>query len=163
MVFIDTDVLSIFAKIQQLPLLFTVLNEDPLNISAAVENELQTGVAKGFDFAQDIMAFHSQGRIATYHPIAVDQRFMAALPWTLGSGERESMAICKRLSAIFVGNERRVKHHCLGNGIDCVNLTEILRALWELGILMQADVRKVITEIETKDNLKFRTTDPIFK
>jgi len=25
------------------------------------------------------------------------------------------------------------------------------------------DVRKVIAEIETKDNLKFRTTDPIFK
>ena len=80
-----------------------------------------------------------------------------------GSGERQSMAICKRLSAIFVSNERRVKHHCLGNGIDCVNLIEILRALWEHGILMQADVRKVITEIETKDNLKFRTTDPIFK
>ena len=71
--FIDTDVLSIFSKIQQLPLLFTVFN------------------------------------------------------------------------------------------IDCVNLTEILRTLWEREILMQPDVRKVITEIETKDNLKFRTTDPIFK
>ena len=163
MAFIDTDVLSIFSKIQQLPLLFTVFNQDSLNISAAVENELKTGIAKGFDFAQHIMALHSQGRIVTYHPTAVDQRFMATLPWTLGAGERESMAICKRLSAIFVSNERRVKHHCLGNGIDCVNLTEILRALWVHGILMQADVRKVITEIETKDNLKFRTTDPIFK
>ena len=49
------------------------------------------------------------------------------------------------------------------NGVDCVNLAEILRALWELGILLQADVRDVITEIRTKDNLKFRTTDSIFK
>lgn len=163
MVFIDTDVLSIFAKIQRLPLLFSVFNEDPLNISAAVENELQVGVAKGFDFAQDIMVLHSQGRIATYHPMAVDHPFMATLPWTLGSGERESMAICKRLSAIFVSNERRVKHHCRENGIDCVNLAEILRTLWELGILPQADVRNIITEIRTKDNLKFRTTDSIFK
>ena len=163
MVFIDTDVLSIFAKIQRLPLLFSVFNEDPLNISAAVENELQVGVAKGFDFAQDIMVLHSQGRIATYHPTAVDHQFMATLSWTLGSGERESMAICKRLSAIFVSNERRVKHHCRENGIDCVNLAEILRALWELGILPQADVRNIITEIRTKDNLKFRTTDSIFK
>ena len=162
-VFIDTDVLSIFAKIQRLSLLFTVFNEDSLNISAAVENELQTGIAKGFDFAQHIMALHSQGRIITYHPTAVDQQFTEALPWTLGSGERESMAICKRLSAIFVSNERRVKHHCRENRIDCVNLSEILRASWERGILMQPDVRKVITEIETKDNLKFRTTDPIFK
>ena len=42
-------------------------------------------------------------------------------------------------------------------------LAEILRALWELGILPQADVRNIITEIRTKDNLKFRTTDSIFK
>ena len=162
-VFVDTDVLSIFAKIQRLPLLFTVFNEDHLNISTAVENELQTGIAKGFGFAQDVIALHSQGQIVTYHPTAVDQRLTATLPQTLGSGERESMAICKRLNAIFVSNERRVKHHCRENGIDCVNLSEILRTLWKRGILMQADVRKVITEIETKDNLKFRTTDPIFK
>ena len=37
MVFIDTDVLSIFAKIQRLPLLFTIFCENLLNISAAVE------------------------------------------------------------------------------------------------------------------------------
>ena len=73
------------------------------------------------------------------------------------------MAICKRLSAIFVSNERRVKHHCRENGVDCVNLAEILRALWELEILLQTDVRNIITEIRTKDNLKFRTTDSIFK
>ena len=97
-------------------------------------------------------------------------------------------------------------HHCNTNHILCINLTQILRALWELKILTQTDVRKVIipilinkiplgrfyeilthpmlnvrgamncykrvfvnenllfrTEIETKDNLKFRTTEPIFK
>ena len=163
MVFIDTDVLSIFAKIQRLPLLFTIFCENLLNISAAVEIELRTGVAKGFNFAQDIMALHSQGRIRTYHPTAVDQQFMATMSPSLGSGERESIAICKRLNSIFVSNERRVKHHCRENGVDCVNLADILRTLWELGILMQADVRKIIAEIEGKDNLKFRATDTIFK
>lgn len=105
MVFIDTDVLSIFAKIQRLLLLFAILNEDRLNISAAVEIELQTGVAKGFGFTQDIVALHSQGRIGTYHPTATDQQFMVTLARTLDSGERESIAICKRLNAIFVSNE----------------------------------------------------------
>ena len=162
MVFIDTDVLSIFARVQRLRLLFTVFNEELLNISSAVEIELQTGAAKGFDFVQNIMALRTQGRIVTYQPTDADQRFMTTLPWTLGSGERESMAICKRLCAIFVSNERRVKHHCLRNKIDCVNLAETLRALWELGILTQADVRNVIVEIATKDNLRFRSTDPIF-
>lgn len=163
MVFIDTDVLSIFAKIQRLPLLFTVFGENLLNVSAAVEIELHTGVAKGFSFTRDIMELLSQGRIRTYQPTAVDQQFMATMSPSLGLGERESIAICKRLNSIFVSNERRVKHHCRENGVDCINLAEILRTLWELGILIQADVRNMIAEIEAKDNLKFRAADTIFK
>lgn len=163
MVFIDTDILSVFAKIQRLPLLFSVFNQAPLNIAPAVENEIKTGISKGFQFSQDIMALHSQGRIQTRHPTVADQSFLATLTQTLGAGERESMAICKRLIATLASNERRVMHHCRANGIHCINLAEILRALWELRILTQADVRRVITEIEAKDNLKFRTTDPIFK
>ena len=34
---------------------------------------------------------------------------------------------------------------------------------WELQILTQTEVRKVITEIEAEDQLKFRSVDPIFK
>ena len=36
------------------------------------------------------------------------------------------------------------------NGIRCINLADILRALWELKILTQTDVKQIITEIETK-------------
>ena len=163
MVFVDTDVLSTFAKIQRLPLLFTIFNENLLNISAGVEIEIRIGVANGFNFSRDIMTLHSQGRIRTHHPTALDQHSMATMPPSLGLGERESIAICKRLNSIFVSNERRVKHHCREYGVDCVNLEDILRTLWELGILMQAEVRTIIAEIEAKNNLRFRTTDPIFK
>ena len=163
MIFVDTDVLSVFAKIQHLELLFDVFNQDSLNIAAAVEDEIRVGISKGFYFPLDIIALGKQKRICTHHPTIVDQAFMGSLPQTLGAGERESMAICKRLTAIFVSNERRVKHHCGENRIDCVNLAEILRALWELKILTQDDVRELIKEIEIKDHLKFRTIDPIFK
>ncbi len=162
MVFIDTDLLSIFSKIQRLPLLFAVFDQDVLNIAAAVENEIKAGVAKGFTFANSIMELHTQGQIQTYHPISADYEFMGSLPDTLGVGERESMAICKRLSSLFASNERRVMHHCKANGIHCINLDEILRAFWELKILSVSDVRKVVTEIETKDSLKFRSTAAIF-
>ena len=163
MVFVDTDILSIFAKIQRLPLLFTVFNQETLHISNAVANEVEMGVLKGFNFAQDITALLTQERIQTHHSTSVDEAFMMSLPQTLAAGERESMAICKRLAAIFVSNERRVKHHCQTHSICCVNLAEILRSLWGLEILTQVDVREIITEIETKDSLTFRTTDPIFQ
>jgi len=133
-----------------------------LNIAAAVEKEIKVGVSKGFPFANAIMELHTQGRLQTYHPLSVDEKFMGSLSDTLGVGERESMAICKRLTALFVSNERRVMHHCQANGIHCTNLDEILRALWALKILPVSGVRKVVAEIETKDSLKFRSTTAIF-
>ena len=163
MVFVDTDILSIFAKIQRLRLLFTVFNQETLHIANAVANEIEMGTLKGFHFAQNLTALLTQERIQTHHPTPTDEAFMTSLPQTLATGERESMAICKRLDAIFASNERRVKHYCQANGIRCINLAEILRGLWELEILTQSDVKEIITEIEVKDSLKFRTTDPIFK
>ena len=163
MVFIDTDILSIFSKIQRLSLLFAVFQQDILNIATAVENEIAVGVSKGFPFANALMELQTQKRLQTHHPTTADEEFMLSLPDTLGAGERESMAICKRLTALFVSNERRVMYHCQANGIRCTNLDEILRALWELKILTESDVRQVITEIETKDSLKFRSTATIFE
>ena len=163
MVFVDTDVLSIFAKIERLPLLFAVFDQETLNIAEAVENEVKRGVSKGFSFSNDIIALQTQGKIRTYYTTSADQEFMNSLPQTLGAGESESMALCKRFAAIFASNERRVMHYCKTNRIDCINLVRILRALWELQILFQTDVRKVITEIEIADRLKFRSIDLIFK
>ena len=163
MVFIDTDILSIFSKIQRLSLLFAVFQQDILNIATAVENEIAVGVSKGFPFANALMELQTQKRLQTHHPTTADEEFMLPLPDTLGAGERESMAICKRLTALFVSNERRVMYHCQANGIRCTNLDKILRALWELKILTESDVRQVITEIETKDSLKFRSTATIFE
>lgn len=159
----DTDVLSSFAKIERLPLLFAVFDQDTLNIAAAVENEVKTGISKGFHFSNDIIILQTQGQIRTYHTSPVDQEFMSSLPQTLEAGERESMALCKRFAATLVSNERRVMHHCQMNGIHCINLAGILRLLWELKILTQTEVQKIITDIERADRLKFRTTDTIFK
>lgn len=163
MVFIDTDILSIFAKIQRLPLLFAVFDQDVLNITAAVESEITIGISKGFHFTNALMELREQRLLQTHHPITTDEKFMLSLPSTLGAGERESMAICKRLTALFASNERRVMHHCQANGIRCINLDEILRAFWELNILTETDVKQIITEIETKDSLKFRSTATMFE
>ena len=163
MIFVDTDVLSIFAKIERLPLLFAVFDQETLNIAEAVENEVKRGVSKGFSFSDDIIALQTQGQIRTYYTTLADQAFMSSLPQTLDAGESESMALCKRFTATFASNERRVMHHCQTNGIHCIDLVDILRLLWELQILTQTDVRQVITEIETEDQFKFRSIDPIFK
>lgn len=118
MVFVDTDVLSIFAKIQRLPLLFQVFNQESLNIARAVQNEIRRGILKGFQFSRDIMELHTQGLIQTHAPNATDLAFMRSLHASLEAGESESMALCKRFNATFASNERRVMHHCRTNEIS---------------------------------------------
>ena len=86
MVFVDTDVLSIFAKIERLTLLFAVFDQETLNIADAVESEVKIGVSKGFHFSDDIITLQTQGRIRTYHPTSVDREFMSSLPQTLDGG-----------------------------------------------------------------------------
>ena len=54
-------------------------------------------------------------------------------------------------------------HHCQAKGISCIDLARILRDLWELEILTQTDVRGLMREIETADQLKFRTPNEIFR
>ena len=129
----------------------------------AVEIEIRIGVANHSTSHGTSWSCTHRGESGHVNPTALDRQSMATMPPSLGLGERESIAICKRLNSIFVSNERRVKHHCRDYGVDCVNLVEILRALWELGILKQADVRNIIAEIEARDNLKFRAPDTIFK
>ena len=84
MVFIDTDILSIFAKIQRLPLLFAVFDQDVLNIATAVENEITIGVSKKFPFANALVELQAKGQLQTHHPVTVDEEFMLSLPHTLG-------------------------------------------------------------------------------
>lgn len=163
MVFVDTDMLSIFGKVQRLPLLFAVFETDVLHIAAAVEKEVKSGVSKGFPFSRDIMALQAQGSIQTHSPNAADQGVMSILPNSLKAGESESMALCQRLNATFASNERRVMHHCQAHGIRCLNLEDMLRMLWEFEVLTQSDVRHLMNEIETADRLHFRAPNEVFQ
>lgn len=81
MVFVDTDVLSIFAKIQRLSLLFAVFHQDQLNIATAVENEIKIANSKEFHFAQDIIALITQGQIRTHRTTSADQNKSLCVPY----------------------------------------------------------------------------------
>ena len=73
MVFIDTDILSIFAKIQRLPLLFAVFDQDVLNIAAAVENEVVMGFSKGFPFADALVELQLR---LSQHPLTASNSIL---------------------------------------------------------------------------------------
>jgi predicted nucleic acid-binding protein len=55
MIVADTNILSTFARIQRIDLLFAVAETDSLHLAPAVVKELKVGVQKGLVFLKSIL------------------------------------------------------------------------------------------------------------
>lgn len=55
MIVVDTNIISTFARIQRIELLFVVAETDSVHLTPAVAKELKVGLQKGLDFLQAIM------------------------------------------------------------------------------------------------------------
>lgn len=159
---IDTDVLSTFAKVDRLDLLFKVFNRPELIVSEGVWREVKRGEERGFAFTQAILKLVEEGKLRILCIESEDLPFGMGLPTSLSLGELDSMCLCKRLGLPLISNERRVKHHCEQNGILCINLNAILRSLWRLGIINKDQVKALMKEMEDKDRMTFKAVDEIF-
>ncbi len=163
MILVDTNILSTFAKIDRLELLFKVFRQKRLCISPNVFQELKDARDKRYDFVEpifDLLQYHKLKLL----PLEEDEyMLMLQLPKYLGKGELDSIAICTRRNYSLLSNERKVIKFCEENGIDHFDLNGILNALWMFDIVSKEEVVLIIKEMEEKDNLKIVSKDEIFK
>lgn len=153
MIVADTNLLSTFARIHRLELLFTVAETDALHLPPAVIKELKIGLNKGLDFLRPIIDGLA-GR-AGFHSIALtpDERSAAdRLPGSLNAGERESIAVCSmRADSKLLTNDKRAHNYCRDNRIASLDLKLILRRLWQAGHCTKEEVRVLMDEIEKSE------------
>lgn len=164
MILIDTDVISALAKVGGLPLLFTLFRRSNFSITPGVLAELTHSLAMGRQYAETVFGFIGNGRIQVISLTSAEITFRDSLPDTLGAGERESIAVAKERQGTVISNESRVAHYCHQLTISCVRLPDILRALWEEGVVSRQDVQTMIEDLQVKDRMQFKreTLDAIF-
>ncbi|MCK4736794.1 MAG: hypothetical protein KAT65_30345 [Methanophagales archaeon] len=163
MILVDTNILSTFAKIGKLELLFGVFSQKTLYLSPNVFQELKDAKDKWYDFVEHIFKL-LQSRKLKLLPLEEDEyMLMLQLPKYFGKGELDSIAICMKRNYILLSNERKVIKFCEENGIDHFNLNGILKALWMFDIVPKEKVVLIIKEMEEKDNLKIVSKEEIFK
>ena len=86
------------------------------------------------------------------------------LPASLGAGEAESIAVClNRPGTQLLTNDKRARNYCRERSIACLDIPEILRALWVRQVLSKTQVRDLLRQIETEEGLVIRNKDEIFK
>lgn len=153
MILLDTNILSTFAKIQRLDLLFKVFDTEKLYISPNVLEELEKAKEKNYKHADKIFELIQKEKIEIKTPTKKDLLNATELPKSFGPGETDSIAMCANNNWTFVTNEKIVNNYCKKKNIKSINLNHILRALWKLNILTKKEVKNLIKKIEEKDNL----------
>lgn len=155
MILADTDILSALAKVGRLPLLFSLFRVTRLQIVPGVFKEVAHGVALGRSYATDILSLIATAQIEVIALTQEETRFRETLPSSLGTGERESIAVARERKGTLLANESRVAHYCRQYQIPCIRLLDILRALWTEGISSKDEVQLLVADLQTKDKMQF--------
>ena len=157
MILSDTDILSAFAKIDRLEMLFALLKIVELDIASGVFHEIEESFRQGRPYAIKIFELLADDRVRIVYLTPDEKIFCESLPISLGRGERESISIARERGAILLANESRVAHWCKQYKVPCIRLADILRGLWTEGVLTKAEVQVILTELQVKDQMQFKT------
>ena len=163
MILCDTNILSTFAKTNQLTLLLQLFARDKMGVVPAVYEELQEGIRRGYVALEAAIAHIQQGSMAILTPNAQEIFEKDALSRSFDAGERETMAVAKSRGYTILMNETHVGNWCKRIGIEYWDLPQILRALWRTNLLTKEQVRALIEQIEMRDRVVFKNQASVFE
>lgn len=163
MILVDNNILSTFARVGQFELLFQLFPKDNLSIPPAVYDEMMDAIRLGCSFLESILET-TQNRRLQIVPLTPDEvTAKQNLSLSFGAGDAECIIICQRRGDTLLTNDRRVRNFCIAEGIEVFDLPQLLRALWENGILSKRRVRRLADEMEVAENMVIKNKDAIFK
>jgi predicted nucleic acid-binding protein len=91
---LDTSIISTFALIGAMDLLYALFSNDDLGVTPAVYTELVVGTREGWQFLQAAVEQVESGRLKLFVLTAEEFMQRLRLPTSLGSGEAESIVLC---------------------------------------------------------------------
>jgi len=164
MILADTDILSAFAKVGRLDLLFELLRAAELHITPAVLSEIEHSYNQKHSHAESLLSLTEKGQISVLELASTEKLVKNALPDTLGEAERELIAVASKRKYIVLSNESRVAHYCREYGVSCLRVPDLLRAFWIEGFMSVEEVHSLVNELRMKDRMMFKaaTLDAIF-
>jgi predicted nucleic acid-binding protein len=163
MIVCDTNILSTFARVGVLKLLFKLFPKHEFVIPKAVYEEIMEAVRYGATFLYSVLALVDSGQIRLLSLTPEEERDKSTLPQSFGPGELEGVVICARRRSIFLTNDKRVRNYCQEHRIEVYDLVLLLRTLWRKGAVSRKKVQKIVSDIERLEKIVFKNKSDIFK
>jgi hypothetical protein len=167
MILHDTCILSTLARVDRLSLLFDLFPGQQLCLSGNVEAELRRGASgrhPALQRALDLIGLPPGAPgLEVLRPGPREVRLYSRIPFHPHhpdrhlKGEVDTVALAWTHRATLLCKERRVFTFCQTNTyrpIPCLLLEDLLRNLWQLGILSKAEVEALVDEIEARDRAR---------
>ena len=100
---------------------------------------------------QKVINLIEDGKIGIISTTREDYTLMRRLPNFMGTGERDSFAICKNNEYVLVTDDKKVIKLARKMNVEVISLHMILRALWALNVCSKDEVKELIESILEKD------------
>ena len=153
MILVDNNILSTFARVGELKLLFRLFPKDSLGVPPAVHDELIEAVRLGCHFLEPAAELIDQGRLDIIPLTANEIAAKPKLPPSFGAGDSDCVIIAQQRKMPLLTNDRRVRNFCREQGLTVFDLPQLLRALWENGIASRNRVRRLADGMEAAENM----------
>ena len=149
MIILDTDILSMFAKIGKIDLLRRLFS-DKVAITPRIRDEILAPLEYGYTFPLEVI---SVIRTVPLSNEALQEYESLITNLSLGKGELEAIAYCKIEKCLFATNDRKAQEIAKNEGVSVISLQAILKALWKKKLKDKGEVRKILEDIKSSDNL----------
>jgi predicted nucleic acid-binding protein len=158
-VVVDADILSTFAKINNVRLLPKLFRKSNMFICPSVSPEIQKGIQLRllkFSYPAHFLRIKLGVREKQTCMEIKDAR-------NVSSGDAESLAVAKSRNCVLLTNDRKVQKIADSLSVNHLNLALLLRELWAHHVMTKAEVARLADEIERKDRIIIKRKELIFK
>jgi predicted nucleic acid-binding protein len=163
MILVDTSILSTFARVDALELLWALFPRGPLGVTPAIYREIQEAITQGCGWLDQVPGLVKNGRLQLATATPTEVLAAEGLPDSLGLGEREAIALCQSRGWSFITNDRRARNYCRETGVQAFDLAGLLRALWTTGVRSKKVVRQMLDRMEQAEGIVFKNKEAIFQ
>jgi len=153
---IDTDIISCFAKVGRLKLLEALFQK--LLLPSEVIHDLIKAREAGYDYLAEVYK-------TNYEVInRKGEEFKKLLERKeLHAGEVEAVCICKEdiENRVLITNDKQAKGYCKENGIEFMDLEDILYVIKRKSMLNKEGILQLIEDIETRERTEIKCKDTL--
>ncbi len=149
MIIFDADILSIFAKVEEIDVLKHLLG-DKLVMTPKIRDEISVPLEYGYTFPLQVI---SKIKTIPLNREVLEEYERLQQNFSLGKGELEAIAYCKTEGCVFATNDIKAREFAKGEGVSVISLQAILKALWKKEIKSKEEVKELLKKIKETDNL----------